>query len=136
MFRKLLDTTGIDSSRYEIKPFNIKDSRSFDDLDPTTPNLVNVYSEWSEKKVALFAEHGLKVIKLDMPKHVPVSGTLIREIISTHEGTVDSLSTRLVSAGFMPDAVPGLLHVLDSQHWQEFDKNNQKKVIHQRLGSN
>ncbi len=113
MFRALLSAKGINASCYTITPFNIKDPASFKSLNPTVPNLVNVYSEWSAKKVELFAEHGLQVIRLDMPKEVPVSGTQLREIIAAHKGTGDELGTKLVVAGFLPEAVPGLLTVLE-----------------------
>ena len=112
MFGAFFDAMGIDSTRYTIKPFNIKDPDSFRDLDPKVPNLVNVYSEWSEKKVELFSSHELPVIRLDISKSVAVSGTRIREIISAHQGNDNSLSQKLIAAGFMSQAIPGLLEVL------------------------
>ncbi len=112
MFHELLNAKGINPSRYTIRPFNIKDPESFKTLNPGVPNLVNVYSEWSAKKVELFSEHGLEVIRLDMAKEVSVSGTLLREIIVVHQGSDDELGNKLVAAGFLPEAVPGLLTML------------------------
>lgn len=112
MFEMLLTNLGIDKSRYDIKPFNIKDPESFKDLDPDVPNLVNVYSEWSDKKDATFKEHGLKTIRLEMPKTVQVSGTLLRKIIKEHQGSDAELADKLVEAGLIKEAVPGLLKVM------------------------
>jgi nicotinamide mononucleotide adenylyltransferase len=111
MFGQFFTRMGIEASRYDFKPFNIKDDAAFGQLDKDVPNLVNVYSEWSAKKVESFISHGLEVIKLEQPKSVPVSGTIIREIIAT---TTDrsSLPNLLVDAGFMAEAVPGLLETL------------------------
>ena len=116
MFTKFFGAMSIDSDRFDFKPFNIKDPASFADLDPKVPNLVNVYSEWSEKKLESFREHGLPVIELRQPKSRQVSGTLIREIIKQHQDDADLLETKLVAAGFMPEAVPGLLAVLKRKH--------------------
>ncbi len=111
MFKDFFTAMNIDSQRYTFKPFNIKDDSAFAELSSNVPNLVNVYSEWSAKKVEAFSEHGLEVIRLDMPKSKPVSGTIIRKIFSNNAG-LSPLPDRLVEAGFMPQAVPGLLKVL------------------------
>jgi nicotinamide mononucleotide adenylyltransferase len=115
MFTSLLAAKGIDASRYTIRPFNIKDPASFQELDPSEPNLVNVYSEWSAKKVNLFTEHGLEVVRLDMPKTLPVSGTILRQMIFSHQGSDEELAGSLVTAGLIPEAVPGLLEVLHNR---------------------
>ncbi len=115
MFESLLGHLGIDDSRYTIKPFNIKDVSSFDDLDPSVPNLVNVYSDWSEKKDALFKEHGLTTIRLEMPKTVPVSGTILRSIIEQSGLSEAKLGKQLVEAGLIKEALPGLLSVLKTK---------------------
>lgn len=113
LFEQLFTRLGIDRSRYTIKPFNIKDPASFAELDPAVPNLVNVYSEWSDKKDAAFQNHGLQTIRLEMPKTVQVSGTLLRQIIKDHQGSDTELSAKLIEAGLIPEAVPGLLEILD-----------------------
>lgn len=115
MFRKFFDKMSIGPERYTIKPFNIKDPASFKELDPAVPNLVNTYSEWSAKKVELFAVHGLPTIVLEQPKSQPVSGTHIREIIKNADGDYEGLGEKLVAEGFMPEAVDGLLHVLHNK---------------------
>lgn len=112
MFDTLLGNLGIDRSRYTIQPFNIKDAASFKQLDPMVPNLVNVYSEWSDKKDALFQQHGLKTIRLEMPKSVPVSGTLLRSILLDNHDAPGVLGDKLVSAGLIAEALPGLVTVL------------------------
>ncbi len=111
MFTQFFTAIGISSDRYTFKPFNIKEDAAFAELDSTTPNLVNVYSEWSEKKVGAFENHGLKVIRLGQSKSKPVSGTLIREIIKTTED-ISLLPQLLIAAGFMQQAVPGLMEIL------------------------
>jgi len=111
MFAQFFTAMGIDKERYAFRPFNIKDDAAFVELDPAVPNLVNVYSEWSAKKVESFKEHGLQVIKLEQAKSRPVSGTLIREIIKNNTDRTE-LPSSLVEAGFMPEAVPGLMSVL------------------------
>jgi len=116
MFTKFFTAMGIDKKRYNFRPFNIKDSASFADLDPKVPNLVNVYSEWSEKKLDSFREHELSVVELRQPKSCPVSGTLIREIIKQYSSEPEKLKTKLLDAGFMPEAIPGLLSVLKAKH--------------------
>ena len=112
MFNEFFKAMGIDVERYDIRPFNIKDPAAFAALNPSVPNLVNVYSEWSMKKVEAFQEHSLKVIRLDQAKSIPVSGTKLREIIKTHTGDLDKLGEKLVAAGLMSEAVPGLLKIL------------------------
>jgi nicotinamide mononucleotide adenylyltransferase len=119
MFETLFRNLGIHRSRYDIRPFNIKDPNSFKELDPAVPNLVNVYSEWSEKKVTLFQDHGLPTIRLEMPKTVQVSGTLLRRIILEHQGSSQQLGHMLVDAGLIKQALPGLLAIIESQQ-----KNN------------
>jgi len=115
MFEMLLGNLGIERSRYDIKPFNIKDPESFKDLDSAVPNLVNVYSEWSEKKNALFLEQRLQTIRLEQPKSVPVSGTLLREILSSSQDPLDELRRKLVTAGLIKEAWPGLRAVLEAR---------------------
>lgn len=115
MFRKFFTAMGIPAERYDIRPFNIKDDAAFAELDPSVPNLVNVYSEWSAKKVAAFQDHGLQVIRLDQPKSKPVSGTRIREIIKASNGNRTALKAQLLEEGFMPEAIPGLFEVMDKK---------------------
>lgn len=112
MFNSLFTNLGIDRSRYTIKPFNIKDPESFNTLNPATPNLVNVYSEWSEKKDAQFKEHGLETIRLEMPKTIPVSGTILRSILEKPYQSDETLGQELVEAGLLREALPGLLAVM------------------------
>jgi len=111
MWQKFLTIMGIEPERYDIKPFNIKDDAEFAKLNKNVPNLVNVYSEWSAKKVDLFEKNGLEVIKLEQPKIKLVSGTIIREIIKNTKN-LDKLPDLLVEAGFMPEAISGLMDVL------------------------
>ena len=111
MFTDFLGAVGVDSGRYGFRPFNIKDEAAFAGLDQTVPNLVNVYSEWSAKKAQTFGEHGLTVIKLEQPKSKPVSGTIIRQIIAENSDR-ELLPELLIEAGFMQQAVPGLMKVL------------------------
>lgn len=112
MFETLLTNLGIDQSRYDIEPFNIKDPASFEKLNPAVPNLVNVYSEWSEKKDALFQQYGLKTIRLEKPKSVPVSGTLLRQILVDNHATLKEVGENLIAAGLIKEALPGLLTVI------------------------
>jgi len=114
MFGQFFTRMGISPEKYGFRPFNIKEDSSFAELNPKLPNLVNVYSEWSAKKVEAFESHGLSVIRLDQPKSRPVSGTLIRQIIFEDSDRAQ-LPNRLIDAGFMPEAVPGLLEVLDKR---------------------
>lgn len=112
MFARFLTAMGIKEKRYSIEPFNINESESFSVLNKQSPNVVNVYSEWSQKKVHKFRDMGLTVIQLDQPKATDVSGTIIRQIINKYEDRPMQLSAKLIEAGFMPEAVPGLLEVL------------------------
>lgn len=105
---------GVNQERYTFKPFNIKDDNAFAELNSKVPNLVNVYSEWSAKKVEAFQDHGLEVIRLNIPKSKPVSGTLIREIIA-NTTDISQLPDQLIEAGFMPEALPGLIEVLKNR---------------------
>lgn len=111
MFADFFAAMKIEAKRYSFVPFNIQDASAFASLESTTPNLVNVYSEWSNKKVSLFEDKGLKVIKLYQPKIMPVSGTIIRNIIANVKET-EGLAHQLIGAGFMPEAVPGLVSVI------------------------
>lgn len=115
MFNSLFTNLGIDSSRYTIKPFNIKDPASFNDLDPAVPNLVNVYSEWSEKKDAQFKHHGLETIRLEMPKTIPVSGTILRSVLEKPYQSDEVLGQKLVETGLLKEALPGLLAVMKAK---------------------
>lgn len=105
LFRRLFRAMGIGAERYSIRPFNIKDPASFRELDPAVPNLVD-----------LFAEHKLLVVRLHQAKLVPVSGTILRQTIRDHQGPEPELSEKLVTAGFMPQAVPGLLTLLRTKN--------------------
>ncbi len=111
MFKQFFQAVKINSDRYDFSPFNIKDDQAFSHLDQKVPNLVNIYSEWSAKKADLFRKHGLEVIALEKAKSIPASGTLIRSIIKNNPD-LDSLESKLIEAGFMPEAVPGLLTYL------------------------
>jgi len=115
MFAQFFTRMGIEPRAFDFRPFNIKDDLAFDKLDPEVPNLVNVYSEWSAKKVELFEDHGLRVIRLENPETSPVSGTAIRDIITATEN-IEQLPPLLADAGFMPQAIPGLLEVLASRN--------------------
>jgi nicotinamide mononucleotide adenylyltransferase len=113
MFSKFFTAMGISKDRYSIEPFDITKQESFSVLDSDTPNLVNVYSEWSAGKVQKFRNSGLTVIQLDQPKEIAVSGTQIREIINEHTDDLQTLGPKLIDAGFMAEAIPGLLEVLE-----------------------
>jgi nicotinamide mononucleotide adenylyltransferase len=113
MFGKFFTAMGINKERYSIEPFDITEPKSFSVLDKDVPNLVNVYSEWSAGKVKKFRNHGLIVLQLDQPKEINVSGTKIRELINTHDGDYMELGKKLKEVGFMPEAVPGLVEVLE-----------------------
>lgn len=111
MFCDFFNRMGIESDRYSFRPFNITDEESFKQLDSGVPNLVNVYSEWSAKKVRLFAGHGLAVMQLRQPNTKNISGMAIRELI--RQKNVDGeLAQVLIEAGFMEEAVPALLRML------------------------
>ena len=113
MFGQFFTFMGISKDRYDFQPFNIKNDTAFGRLDKSVPNLVNIYSDWSSKKVALFREHGLPVIALKQASQKPVSGTMIRSII---KGTKPlELKQGLETAGFMPQAIPGLISVLETR---------------------
>jgi antitoxin component of MazEF toxin-antitoxin module len=116
MYHKFFETMGISKTRYSIEPFDITNPESFKVLDPAVPNLVNVYSEWSAGKVQKFRDNGLTVMQLDQPKSVDVSGTQIREIINQHQGGLVELGPKLIAAGFMTEAVPGLIEVLEARN--------------------
>lgn len=115
MFRALFKALQIDPIRYDFRPFNIKDEASFDSLDRAVPCFVNIYSPWSEEKAKAFKAHGLPVITRHESRVGDISGTSIREIISKHDGSDKDLKRKLVVAGFMPKAVPGLLTILRNQ---------------------
>lgn len=114
MFRDFFERMKIAENRYSFRPFDIKNEASFLELDAKVPNLVNVYSEWSSKKVDLFGSHGLSVVEMSQPKHRPVSGTIVRQIISD-AADQSQLSKKLIDVGFVPEAIPGLLKVLSSR---------------------
>ena len=114
LFEKFFKEKSIPSDRFDFRPFNIQDPVAFAELDPSTPNIVNVYSDWSAKKVELFKEHNLEVIQLNQEKSQPVSGTLIRQIIKEHGNDPMILEMKLLKAGFMPEAIPGLLDFLSN----------------------
>ncbi len=115
MFDAFFRATDIDRKRYRFMPFNIKSSNAFHELNPAIPNTVNLYSTWSRKKAALFEDHGLYVIRLANVEVVPASGTEIRGLIKAHFGNLDELTIKLIDANFMPEAVPGLVEVLDKR---------------------
>jgi|GEM_PF-1637070 len=115
MFENFFERINIGKDRYTIEPFDITNPASFDVLDPAAPNLVNVYSEWSAGKARKFKDHGLTVLQLDQPKAIDVSGTQIRELVNSYDGDLKDLGPKLIDAGFMPEAVPGLLEVLSQK---------------------
>ena len=119
MFTHFFDAMNIDPSRYTIEPFDITKADSFKKLHKSTPNLVNVYSAWSQGKAEKFRDGGLMVIQLDQPKVVDTSGTILRSIILKHRGSLDSLGKKLVKAGLMPEAVPALLEVIKRRNNNE-----------------
>jgi nicotinamide mononucleotide adenylyltransferase len=111
MFDRFFKNMSIDKNRYTIETFNITEDESFSALDSKVPMVVNVYSEWSAKKVGLFEEHGIPVIKLVQPKKLDASGTKIRHIIKDFAKSKD-IEERLIHAGFMPEAIDGLKEAL------------------------
>lgn len=121
MFEKFFEAMGIPKNRYSIEPFDITNMESFKVLDTDTPNLVNVYSDWSASKAEKFRASGLTVMQLDQPRVVETIGNIIRELIATHSGDLADLEPKLIAAGFMPEAVPGLLDVLERRK-TEFEK--------------
>jgi nicotinamide mononucleotide adenylyltransferase len=123
MFQKFFTNMNIAAERYDFRPFNIKDDAAFLELDKSVPNLVNVYSEWSAKKVEQFEKHGLKVIQLAQAKTVPVSGTLIREIIKNNTNRAELPELLVGGGGFMPQAVQGLLDILARHDEKKGDIN-------------
>lgn len=116
IFKKYFDKIGIDKNRYDFKPFVITNEKDWDDiLDKKVPNLVNVYGDWSETKWRKLTERGFQVIRTDNPKRVPVSGNLIRSIINEdcHE---DDKKAKLITAGYVPEAIDGLFDILKSSN--------------------
>ena len=112
IFKKYFDKIGIKESKYEFKPFDITDEDNWDKvLDRKVPNLVNVYGEWSESKWRKLKGRGFRVIRTDNPKEVPVSGSLIRSIISEN-CPVDDKKKKLIDVGYVPEAIDGLFSVL------------------------
>ncbi|MFA5954489.1 MAG: hypothetical protein WC817_03085 [Patescibacteria group bacterium] len=111
IFKSFFDNIGIAKNRYEFKPFDITDEKEWRKLDKGTPNMVNVYSDWSNSKLEKFKTHDLKVIRLDLQPLDGVSGTRIREIIWRN---IDASQMRneLLKAGYMEEAIPGLFEVL------------------------
>lgn len=112
MFARFFKAIGIDPQTYDFKPFNIKDEAAFSELDHHIPNLVNNYSAWSAKKAELFVSYGLNVVQLQLPEPNPISGSMIREIISTTKDRSSLLPERLSLAGFMSEAIPGLIEII------------------------
>ena len=111
MFQSLLAKKGYSENRYSFAPFDIRDGESFGKLDKSTPNLINVYSPWSAKKVELFEGHGLSVVQTHNDETSLVSGSDIRRIIRSSA----NLEEDLMAAGFVPEALGGLNRVLKSR---------------------
>lgn len=111
IFRSFFDIMGISKDRYELRPFDITDENTLDRLDKDVPNLVNVYSNWSKAKLEKFQSKGLETIKLEIPKVPEISGTKIRTIILKNIGSEEKVE-ELIGAGYMKEAIPGLLRVL------------------------
>ena len=113
MFRAFFKNMNTDASRYSFKPFKITDESEWKKvLDPTIPNLVNVYSAWSEKKYATFKELGYEVIWTDNPRLNDVSGTRIREVLAQNLPRPE-MERALLSTGFMPEALEGLFQTIN-----------------------
>lgn len=112
VFKKYFNAIGLEKSTYEFKPFDITDESNWDKvLDMSVPNLVNVYGAWSETKWRKLTEKGYQVIRTDNQKEVPVSGTLIRSIIN-EDIPLDEKKKKLVSSGYVPEAIDGLFEVI------------------------
>lgn len=113
MFRKLLTKLEIAPEQYDFLPFDIKSGESFKVLDKDVPNLVNSYSEWSEKKADIFRSHGLQVIQTYNDKVSPVNGSMIRSIIKGRTNT-EKMKSELLDVGFLPEALEGLVEAISS----------------------
>ena len=112
IFKAFFDAKGIPETRYEFQPFDIVNEDAWEQvLDSGVPNLVNVYGEWSEKKLKKFQQHGLPVIQLTIPRLGDISGRNIRGILNQPLSFKEKRQ-RLIEAGYMPEAVEGLFKVL------------------------
>lgn len=111
IFESFFDAMGIPRSRYEFRPFVITDERAWDGLPKGVPNLVNTYGGWSDAKLEAFKNHGLEVIHLQLPKVKEISGSIVREIIR-EEIPPEEKKRKLIEAGYMKEAIPGLFEVL------------------------
>ncbi|MFC1623516.1 hypothetical protein ACFL05_00145 [Patescibacteria group bacterium] len=113
IFKNYFNEIGISPDRYKFKPFDITNEKKWNNvLNKNTPNLVNVYGDWSEAKVELFRKNGFEVIRTDNPKEINISGTDIRRIIrkNTHG---EEKRKELIKAGYIPKAVDGLFKILN-----------------------
>ena len=112
MFESFFERSHIPRARFEFRPFDITDPAEWAAaLDKDVPNVVNTYSPWSLKKLAMFQENGYPVIHTQMAGDTTVSGTRLRQIVFSG-GDPASKAEELTAAGLMPAALPGLLEVL------------------------
>ncbi len=112
IFTSFFDAMGIAAARYEFKPFDITNEKSWHHtLDTDVPNLVNTYGAWSNAKLQKFNTLGYKVIHTTIPKIMNSSGTVIREILNKDVSPQEKKAL-LVQAGYMSEAIEGLFRVL------------------------
>ncbi len=116
MWRSFLEEVGMPSNRYEFRPFEITNEGRFEDpLERNVHNLVNHYgNNWTGQKVAKFRERGYKVIHANQMPIKETSGSKIRQILRAGL-PLDEMVSQLISAGYMPQAVGGLLGVLEKK---------------------
>ncbi|HYV33627.1 MAG TPA: hypothetical protein VE973_02160 [Candidatus Limnocylindria bacterium] len=113
IFRAFFKNKGIPSSRYEFKPFEITNKKSWlKILNKKVPNLVSTYgSPWSKQKFVDFKNFGVPVVRINLKRVKGFSGTKIRKILDQRLSP-KRLKIALVRAGLMPEAVDGLLREL------------------------
>ena len=105
MFHAFFSAKGVKPNRYAIKPLNIKDPKSIASIDKHSPMVVNVYSDWSAKKVELFDAAGVSTVVIRQQKIDGISGTKIRKVLAEDGEGQDE---KLLQAGIMLEALDGL----------------------------
>ena len=115
LFGKCFQKLGIVEDRYEILPLNVTDDAEIARLPTDVPMIVNVYSEWSQAKAKKFKAAGKPVILLAQPRLHEYSGTKLREQIAAYQNEPEVLQTALLQGGLLPEAVCGLLELVQSK---------------------
>ena len=111
IFKQFFKNIGIPKSRYDIKPFDITNKKTWKNtLNKDVPNLINTYGDWSKAKLSKFQDSGYKVIHSSFPKIINVSGTQIRKLLFGNM-ELEKKKKALLKAGLMPEALNAVLDV-------------------------